>query len=214
MAKTSTLALMRRAPSRHVFSSSIMTEDSDTEPQVSAAVRPVAPAGPYAPNMHDYIPEEHEVDVFFDANTAAKRYFPDGTTARLTDTSNSGLPEPEQENLSTNESSPCPVTPLKQRAYIAAGPMPESALQSGYGSPVRISANGGPLASEGRGAPAPGHSRGGVRHLGQQGDNYVATGSAGPEMLQPPPQWPQQPPPPRVRCHSQGSSSLTGLFCV
>jgi hypothetical protein len=40
-----------------------MTEDSDTEPQVSAAVRPIAPVGPYASNIHDHVAVECEVDL-------------------------------------------------------------------------------------------------------------------------------------------------------
>jgi hypothetical protein len=204
-AQSSTLALMKKVPSRHVWSSSNLAEDSNTEsPPVNVSMWP---GGLYERN---HIPEERSIDVFHDADMMpAERYLPHGTTAPHTQglSGTSSLAG----SMSTTE-----LSHVRQHRTHTAGPMPESAEQSGYCSPPRVSGTGGLQywdngvaqaggAVRGGGGPA----GGGGAESGLRGEGYIAGGLAGPGMLQPPTQWPQQPPPPKVRLHLATMSQLS-----
>ena len=205
-AQTSHLALMRRAPSRHVWSSSLASESSvsDALPDGPASLNNGFPSALLAPpGVYDNIPEEEEVAVFFEPNSAQlTRTLPDagmvtpagGTTVDLSESSRafslgSPLRESDEEGVESLAEHSGLVT--LQAADTEAGPMPESARQPNYGSPARILSTGAPS----RGQPA--HVARGAAQAERDGSRSMRGSDAG--MPQPPPRWHTQPPPPMVR---------------
>lgn len=195
---------MRRAPSRHVWSSSLASESSESNALAGApgSLHHGFPSALLAPpGVHDNIPEEEEVAVFFDPNTAhLTRTIPEAGTATTVGVSThtlsesslarslgSPLRESDEDRTESEEEHTGTLAP--RGAVVAAGPMPESAGHPSYGSPARISANGVPI----RGMPA--HVPRGVAP-GYNGNGSMRSNDTG--MPQPPPQWRTQPPPPMV----------------